>query len=55
LIGGLSFSDNKLLKNVLEALDEMLKLDAIMGWGSSERSVAYIFEVEHGFDVFNGL
>ena len=32
LLNGLNFNDLRLLKNVLDALEELFKLDRILGW-----------------------
>lgn len=45
--------DQRLTMNLLEAIDAILKLDEIMGWSKTDRSMAYLFERTGGLDVLD--
>lgn len=45
--------DQRLIKNIMESLDCILKLDLIMGWSNTEQSQAYLFERTGGLDVLD--
>lgn len=44
LISGLNFNENRLTMNVLEALENLFKLDRTFGWVQTEKSIAFLFE-----------
>jgi hypothetical protein len=50
LIGGTKLKDEKLIKNILEALEDMFQLDKINGWVGSHKSVTYAFNNMGGID-----
>lgn len=52
LATGCNFTqDARLLLNVLEAIEDFLALDNIMGWVRTDRSIAYNFERAGGLDA----
>jgi hypothetical protein len=51
----LNLNDIRLLGNVLEAIEELLKLDEINGWTNTMNSVAYALEVNKGVDLMEDL
>lgn len=44
LTSSLTINEIRLLKNVLEGIEELLKLDHVFGWLKSEASVAFVME-----------
>lgn len=50
LIRGLSINDPRLLKNVLEAIGDLLKLDITQGFKNTENSIASMFDKKGGLD-----
>lgn len=55
LTKAMNLNELKLLMNVLEALEELLKLDKIYGWHKTDRSVAYAFETSNGLEALETL
>jgi len=41
----------RLLSNLLESIDSLLKLDDFYGWKKTEHSVAFVFERNGGLDA----
>jgi hypothetical protein len=47
--------DEKLLKNIIESLDELLKLDYFLGTKGTDRSISYMVEKCGGLDALEDL
>lgn len=51
LVAGMHLHDARLMVNILEALEELLKLDEFYGWKKTDDAVARNFELNDGLDA----
>lgn len=51
LVEGLMVQDNRLLMNVLEAVDAMLRLDNEAGFANTDNAMVFLFETQKGLDA----
>ena len=55
LLKALRINDLRLLLNVLEAIEELLKLDEVLGHKNTDQAIAYALEQMDGFDILDEI
>jgi hypothetical protein len=55
LVRGCYILDTKLILNILEAIYDVLSLDRFNNWEKTDKSMAFLFEVQKGLDALEEL